>query len=346
MEINDLKKLPVRSQLPTSTSELGIEVILPGDTLADTQVGEGKTASYQPGIVPIGLAQIQQMCDLDEATLALIQAEIEPFLLAHAQKTIERVNDRGQEVYDEWGLLNPENLFVLLSLLSQIARFHKKDYAEQTEKIRILTLGTASGMTDMAMYRLLKHFDVDFEIHTVDFRKDEHGKRTETELLVPLDKRNACYGPVPERGIGHEIESARRKLGGLDNVIQHHIDSAAFLSAASANSELIGTFHFVFIDANHQFDGALYDLVKSWNLLMPGGVTFLDDFGGSKLATNGGVTMAAYVYAAHSNQFGYYVDNPFDDPFRTNAAFFIDSTETSAGEGSYDLTELLERFNN
>jgi len=336
MKIEDLDQLPASSRLVSKVSELGIGIISPGDTLADTVTVREDVTTFQPGILPIGLAQLQEMCwaeerpRFDSKALPLIRKEVETFLKVHAEKTLGRINDRGQKVYDEWGLLNPENLFVLLSLLSKIAD-KKEETTDLDEKTRILTLGTGSGLTDVAMFNLLSNFDIDFTIDTVDFRKDENGERKEQFTLIPLDKRNKGYGPVAKRGIGHAIEKIH-KTAVLGEIIQHHQDSANFLIKAVNQKK---RFDFVFIDANHQFDSVFFDISEVYRLMNPGGIIFLDDFGGSKLATNGGVTMAAYVHAAATRQFGYYVSNSFEDPFTTNTAFFIKSK----------LTEVDDNFN-
>lgn len=342
MKISDFDQLPSQSNTTSANSELGIGIIKPNDTIADTAVEGPHGLDFQPTILPIGLAQLQEMCALDEKALKQIRIQIERFLDVHSQKTIDRRNDRDQHVYDEWGLLNPENLFVLLTLLCRVARFHKNKKLEKNEKLRILTLGTGSGLTDVAMHQVLSFFDIDFEIHTVDFRQDEDGQREEVEVTIPLDRRNKGYGPIPARGIGHEIDKARMKSSKLKNIIQHHDDSANFLKTLGQNEKLANSFHFVFVDANHLYGAVLLDLTLSRKLLTPGGVTFLDDFGGSKMATNSGVTMAAYIYAGLTGQFGYFISNP-QDPFTTNTAFFVESDCTKVKGYGFDLQAFSNR---
>ena len=82
------------------------------------------------------------------------------------------------------------------------------------------------------------------------------------------------------------------------------------------------SFDLVVVDANHLYSAVACDLLFGFELLSPGGVLFVDDYGGNKLATNPGVTAGCFDLVHMAETFGYWVANPAD-PFSTNSAFFI-----------------------
>ena len=267
----------------------------------------------QPGLIPISLSHLSEMCGLNLSQyetyhLPSIEIALNRVFDIFEDRSRNRRNERGELVYNLWGALNPENFLVLSMIADAIIR-HKQENKE--DKLRALFFGTGSGYPEVELVRLALSYGLDIEVITVD--------RGAKILMDPLDARNAAYGPEnADGGLGCKIKEAPEGIKNKIRMIEADANDTISLKDIFTSK----FYDLIFIDDNHSFNSVSNRLFTSWELLVPGGVMCLDDFGGSKLATNPGVSGAAYYFAGSKRIFGYFVSSP-TDPFFTNSAFFI-----------------------
>lgn len=267
----------------------------------------------QPGLIPISLSHLSEMCGLDLSNnttyhLPSIEIALNRVFDIFEDRSRGRRNERGELVYNLWGALNPENFLVLYMIADAIIR-HKQE--NKKDKLRALFFGTGSGYPEVELVRLSLSYGLDIEVITVD--------RGAKILMHSLDARNAAYGPEEaDGGLGCKIKEASKDIQNKIKIIEADANDNNSLQDISRAK----CYDLIFIDDDHSFNSVSNRLFTSWELLVPGGVMCLDDFGGSKLATNPGVSGAAYHFAGAKRTSGYFVSSP-TDPFFTNSAFFI-----------------------
>ncbi len=260
------------------------------------------------GIFPIDFSRLLYICGRSEFKWSITKPFRENILQMEelqSQFELQRKDHLGNLVNDYWGTMNPENLFVLGTLIDSFNGIRDLNH------LKGLFLGTGYGFPEkMAVDILGEH-----EIDTVDFRSDEDESREEVEVVYDLDGRNITYGPSQLA----YVKSLPQKIGQFlpECATFHHSDSYRFLSGKSGQ-----LYDYIVIDGNHLFEAVKSDLDLAFPLLKDGGFLFLDDYGGNKMATNPGVSVAAFYYAYENDLTGYWVSSP-NDPFQTNSAFFI-----------------------
>jgi hypothetical protein len=301
----------------------GLRGLLPDETIAGVAATYDGSRLYQPGMVPMSIGQLLWMTGHDlknKLVLPHFEIELDKIFSLHEDKSRNRKNERGALVNNLWGALNPENFVVLYLLASALM----KDAQRYQRLFKCLFIGTGSGYPEVALCRLAQHMEVKIDVLTIDL-----GKKTP---LIRLDARNKAYGPEKvDGGVGCLIRESSKQIQSWIRMVEDD---------SNIRKDLFGfaEWDLIVVDGNHMYDAVYLDLLHGWGGLAQGGVMYLDDFGGSKLATNGGVTMAAYCLAALLRIYGYFVSSP-SDPFETNSAFFV--KEMDASIPTYQMEHYL-----
>ena len=165
-----LSNLPLpAAHYQTVPSGGGLKIIRPHQLplVGNGELDNRLSRVNENGIWPIGLAELLTICGTDAKELS--QLGVEDFLLEIERlqqcKTSGRKDHLLREVYDLWGLMNPENQVVIACLLVGLAK-----YIAQSRPLNMLFLGTGSGYPEVMCASICSRLGVAAAVTTVDYR--------------------------------------------------------------------------------------------------------------------------------------------------------------------------------